>query len=239
MVADAYRRARAPAESKGRIGDYVSDVDRRSESVIRDVLAERVPGLAVLGEESGGDRGETFWAVDPLDATTNFLIGFPVVSVSVALIRDGEPSIGVVEAPLLGRRFSGARRRGAWCGRERLSVSRRPPERAIVATAFPFRVRHRLSEYSPVFSAVFDRIEDIRRAGSAALDLAWTASGVWDGFFELNLGVWDVAAGSLLVEEAGGVVSGWSGGRDFLSGDVLAGSPQTHAVLAEEAGRDR
>ena len=161
------------------------------------------------------------------------------MSVSIALIRNGEPWIGVVDAPLLGTRFSGARERGAWCDDERLSVSRRPPDHAIVATAFPFRVRHRLPQYAPVFRAVFDRIEDVRRAGSAALDLAWTASGVWDGFFELNLGVWDVAAGSLLVEEAGGLVSGWSGGRDFLSGDVLAGSPQTHAVLAEEAARGR
>jgi myo-inositol-1(or 4)-monophosphatase len=237
VVSDAYARVRGPAESKGRVGDYVSDVDRQSEAAIRDALAAGAPGIPVLGEEAGGERGDVFWAVDPLDATTNFLIGFPVVSVSVALVEGGRPVVGVVEAPVLGSRFSGARSRGAWCGDERLAASRRPPERAVVATAFPFRVRHRMREYRPVFDGVFERVEDIRRAGSAALDLAWTAAGVWDGFFELNLEVWDVAAGALLVEEAGGLVTDWDGGTGFLEGDVLAGSRRTHTVLLERAAR--
>jgi myo-inositol-1(or 4)-monophosphatase len=136
-------------------------------------------------------------------------------------------------------RFSGAEGQGAWRGRERLTVSARPPERAIVATAFPFRARQRMERYMPVLRGVFERTEDLRRAGSAALELSWTAAGVWDGYFELSLGVWDVAAGALLVREAGGVVTDWDGGDRFLDGDVLAGSPQAHGVLLEEAARRR
>src|SRR5204862_4370872 len=167
------------------------------------------PDIAVIAEESGGHAAERFWAVDPLDATTNFLIGFPIVAVSVALVEPPHPILGVVEAPLLGERFSGARGRGAWRGAERLAVSVRPPARAIVAMAFPFRARERMDRYEPVLRRVFDGTEDVRRAGSAALDLAWTAAGVFDGYLELNLGVWDLAAGALLVREAGGVVTDW------------------------------
>ena len=116
-----------------------------------------------------------------------------------------------------------------------MRVSERPVARAIVATALPFRDRSILPRYLPVLEAVFDRVEDIRRPGAAALDLAWVAAGVFDGYFELNLSVWDVAAGALLVQEAGGVVTDWDGGSNYLSGNVMAGSPATHAVLLAAA----
>ena len=214
-------------------GDYVTDADKLSESLIKDLLARETPDTPVLSEEAGGERAPTYWAVDPLDGTTNFIIGFPAWSVSVALISDGMPIAGAINAPHLQLAFTAARGFGAQQGNRKLRVSERPPEQAIVATAFPFRARHLMPRYRPAFDAVFERCEDIRRVGSAALDLAWVAAGAWDGYFELNLRDWDVAAGALLVEEAGGVVTDWEGGSDYLKGDVVAGSPQTHAMLLD------
>jgi myo-inositol-1(or 4)-monophosphatase len=223
------------SEAKG-AGDYVTATDRESEAAIRAFLAEAVPEVPVLGEESGGGGGVRFWAVDPLDGTTNFVLGFPVVAVSVALVEEGRPVVAAVTAPLLGLAFSAVRGGGAFAGERRLGVSDRAPARAVVATAYPFRRKALLGRYLPALEGVIDRAEDIRRAGAAALDLAWTAAGVFDGYFELNLGVWDVAAGALLVQEAGGVVTDWSGGPGYLSGEVVAGSPATHAMLLEAIG---
>ena len=221
------------AESKG-VGDWVTDADRVSEDAIRSFLAAATPDIPVLGEEEGGERGERFWAVDPLDGTTNFMIGFPIVAVSVGLIELGRPLVGSVRAPLLGLEFGAARGRGAWAGAERLAVSARPPERAIVATGFPFRRRELRPRHAVAFERVLQGVEDVRRAGAAALDLAWVASGVFDAYFELAMSVWDLAAGALLVEEAGGSVSGWNGEPDHLvSGDVVAGSPSTYSLVLD------
>jgi myo-inositol-1(or 4)-monophosphatase len=225
------------SEAKG-AGDYVTATDRESEGAIRAFLAEAGPDIPVLGEEAGGTEGDRFWAVDPLDGTTNFVLGFPVVAVSVALVDEGRPVVAAVAAPLLGLTFAATKGHGAFEGERRLRVSVREPSRAVVATAYPFRRKSLLDRYLPALEAVIDRAEDIRRAGAAALDLAWTAAGVFDGYFELNLGVWDVAAGALLVEEAGGVVTDWSGGPGFLSGEVVAGSPATHAMLLGAIGAD-
>ena len=221
-------------ELKG-VGDYVTAVDRESEEAIRSFLRRETPDIHVLAEESGGERGDRFWAVDPLDGTTNFLLGFPVVAVSVALIEHGRAVVGAVQGPMLGLSFSAARGQGAWSGGERIGVSQRPPDRAIIAMAFPFRARSLMPRYTAALERVLTGTEDIRRAGAASLDLAWVACGVFDGYLELNLSVWDVAAGGLLVEEAGGVVTDWEGGWDYLSGNVIAGSAQTHRVLLEAA----
>lgn len=214
-------------------GDYVTGVDRASEAAIRAYLADATPEIPILAEEGGGERGDTYWAVDPLDGTTNFMIGFPASSVSVGLIKDRRPVVGGIVAPQLGMSFAAARGLGARQGGRELHVSSRPPGQAIVATAFPFRARHLMPRFRPAFDAVFERCEDIRRVGSASLDLAWVAAGAWDGYFELNLRDWDVAAGALMVEEVGGVVTDWEGGTDYLKGDVVAGSPQTHAMLLD------
>jgi myo-inositol-1(or 4)-monophosphatase len=226
----------ADAESKGP-GDWVTEADRASEDAIRGYLGRATPDVPVLGEEEGGERGERFWAVDPLDGTTNFMIGFPIVAVSVALVWDGRPVAGSVRGPLLDLAFSAARGRGAWSGPDRLRVSDRPAARAIVATGFPFRqIAHR-PRHAAAFSPILESVEDVRRAGAAALDLAWVAAGVFDGYFELDMKVWDLAAGSLMVEEAGGVVTDWAGGGGHLTtGDVAAGSPATHAVVLEATG---
>jgi myo-inositol-1(or 4)-monophosphatase len=234
IVRRGFAEHAARAELKG-AGDYVTAVDRESEDAIRSFLRRATPDIHVFAEEGGGERGDRFWAVDPLDGTTNFVLGFPVVAVSVALIEMGRPVAGSVLGPLLDLSFSAARGQGAWSGSRRIHVSERPPERSIVAMAFPIRAKELLPRYQGALEEVLARTEDIRRAGAASLDLAWVANGVFDGYFELHLSVWDVAAGALLVEEAGGVVTDWEGGSGYLSGDILAGSPQTHRVLLEAA----
>jgi myo-inositol-1(or 4)-monophosphatase len=219
-------RAKAP-------GDYVSEVDLASEAAIRDELERLAPGIPFFGEEGGGDRAALGWLVDPLDGTANFLHGFPVVGVSVALVEDGRPAAGVVHAPMLATTFRCARGRGAWQDGERITVSTREPAQAICATGFPFKAKQRRRQYMPVFAGAFDAFEDLRRAGAASLDLAWVAAGVFDGFFEVGLGPWDVAAGALLIEEAGGVVTDWSGDTTswLATGDILCGSHAVHATL--------
>jgi myo-inositol-1(or 4)-monophosphatase len=218
-------------------GDYVTAVDHASEDAVRESLARDAPGVAFFGEEQGGTRAAVGWIVDPLDGTANFLHAFPAVGVSVALVEDGVPTVGVVHAPLLGSTWTARTGAGAWRDGRRLSVSERAPGEAICGTGFPFKAKARLPEYLAMFEACFRRFEDLRRPGAASLDLAWVAEGVFDGFFELGLGVWDVAAGALLIREAGGVVTDWAGGdRAWLeSGDILAGAGGVHAVLAELA----
>lgn len=219
-------------EEKGR-GDYVTDTDRQAEAAILAVLGQEQPRVPVLAEEQRGtEQGSLLWAVDPLDGTTNFVHGFPVVGVSVALLEDGRPQVSCVHAPLLGLTFTAARGMGAWAGAHRLRVANRAVSEAVVATGFPFRERSFVTRYLPVFQGALATFEDLRRPGAASLDLAWTAAGAFDGFFELNLGTWDVAGGVLLVEEAGGVCSDWDGGQNHvLTGHILAGSPAVHAEL--------
>jgi len=223
-----------PVDLKG-VGDYVTEVDRASERAISETLLAGEPSIPVVGEEEGGERSSRFWSVDPLDGTTNFLHRFPLVGVSVALVEDGRPVVGVVESPFLGETYLAAQGGGARVrredGEETLRISDRDPARAIVATGFPFRRKERIPRYLKVLEACLERFEDLRRPGAASLDLAWVASGVFDGFFELGLAPWDVAAGGLLIEEAGGVVSDWTGGPDYLAGSILAGPPAVHAEL--------
>lgn len=217
-------------------GDWVTAADVASENAVRAVL-ERETGLAVFGEEEGGERAEVGWLVDPLDGTSNFVHGLEAVGVSVGLVAGGEPVVGVVHAPLLDRTYSARKGGGAFRDERRLQVSERAPDQAIVATGFPFRRKELLVRYEPAFGAAIHRFEDLRRVGGASLDLCWTAEGVFDGYFELALGPWDVAAGALIVREAGGIVTDWDGdGAAWLaSGNILAGPPQVHGVLAEIA----
>jgi myo-inositol-1(or 4)-monophosphatase len=214
-------------------GDWVTAADIASEDAVRAVL-ERETGLPVFGEEAGGERADIGWLVDPLDGTANFVHGLDAVGVSVGLVSDGEPVVGVVHAPLLARTYAARKGGGAFRDERRIHVSGRAPEQAIVATGFPFRRKELWPTYAPAFDAAIHRFEDLRRVGAASLDLCWTAEGVFDGYFELRLGPWDVAAGAVIVREAGGVVTEWDGdGSSWLSsGNILAGSPAVHAVLA-------
>ena len=236
LIEGGLPRPGVAADQKG-AGDYVTAWDRRSESAILEVLAKEAPGVAVLAEERGGSPSGTRWAVDPLDGTTNFMRGLPVVAVSVGLLEGGLPLLGVVIAPFLGQEFAASRGDGATLNGERLpTLAAIDPSRAVVATGFPFREKTLMPRYRPVLEGALQRFEDLRRAGAAALDLAWTATGTFDGYFELNLNPWDVAAGAAIVREVGGRVSDWSGGDRWVeSRSILAGSRAVHEVLLELA----
>jgi myo-inositol-1(or 4)-monophosphatase len=238
--------ANAPRPDRGdekAAGDYVTDVDRASEAEIRRLLSDATPDIPILGEEAGGTiDAPVYWAVDPLDGTRNYLLGFPVVGVSVAAVRrpngetsgdaaGGDPIAGAVVAPFLDLEYSAGLGLGATCNGRPIAVSERPVAQAVLATGFPFRAKHLLARHLSALRSVVEEAEDVRRAGAASLDLAWTAAGVFDGYFELGLNVWDVAGGGLLVREAGGIVTDWDGGDGYLGGDILAGSPQAHASL--------
>lgn len=236
-----FRDADLTVERKG-AHDFVTAADRESERAIVAEIVRRHPGHRILGEE-GGDGGsgvgEHQWLIDPLDGTTNFLQGLPVFCVSVACRRGDELAAGVVIEPLSGDVFAAARGLGAqWNGRPMRASSRRGLDEAFVATGYPFRARETLDAYLEIFRAVFLRAKAIRRCGAAALDLAYTAAGVYDGFFEFRLSPWDIAAGALLVAEAGGRVTDLDGGGRYLdSGNVVAGGPGVHGeLLAEVAG---
>jgi myo-inositol-1(or 4)-monophosphatase len=239
--AEVVRSAGSPgtAAAKGLPGDWVTEVDLASERAIGSYLGSAVPEIPVSGEELGGETAGLRWVVDPLDGTTNYVHGFWAVGVSVALV-DERPLAGAIAAPFLDEAWHAAEGAGAtWERADGVAVpcrvSSRSSSRAIVATGFPFRRKERLPRYLAAMQDALDTFEDLRRPGAACLDLAWTACGVFDGFFELGLAAWDVAAGALLVSEAGGVVTDWNGGPGYLSGDILAGPPQVHAELARIA----
>jgi len=218
--------------------DYVTEYDHSSEEAVIEVLHKHAPGIPILGEERGGQRAPTMWTVDPIDGTTNFMRGLPVVGISVALVTDGVPVVGVVVAPWLDLEFTAERNKGAACNGDRLpNLADVPPERAVVATGFPTGAKkRRLELYRSVFNPVLDQFEDLRRCGSSALDMCWLAGGTFDGFFELALGTWDVAVGAAFILEVGGRVSDWSGTSGWLeSGDILAGSARVHDALVSFA----
>lgn len=219
-------------------GDYVTAVDREAEEAALSVLKREAPDIDVLAEESGGERVERVWVVDPVDGTTNLLRSFPVVGVSVGLLEEGQPVVAAIGGPHLGASWSAVAGGGAIDANGRpLRVGQREPAGCVVATGFPFRRKDErtLARYLGVFMGALIQFEDLRRAGAASIDLAYTAAGTFDGFFELNLGIWDIAAGALLVSEAGGVVTDWSGSEDavFDSGNILAGSPRWHEAMLE------
>lgn len=237
IIAGRFGRVARDIEAKAP-GDYVTTTDHASEEAIRESLARDTPDVDFFGEEQGGTRGTFGWLVDPLDGTANFMHAFPAVGVSVALVEEGRPIIGVVHAPRLQTTWTAFDGGGAAVDGRPVKVSGTAPAEAICATGFPFKAKERFPTYMTMFTASFRRFEDLRRPGAASLDLAWVGEGVFDGFFELGLGPWDVAAGALVIREAGGVVTDWRGDdRAWLeSGDILAGPPQVHEVLLGLAG---
>jgi len=197
--------------------------------------------LAEEGGCSGGD-GEIEWIIDPLDGTTNFIHGVPCFAVSIAARRRGQIVAGVVFDPLRLEKFTAVRGGGAFRNGVRLQVSAsRQLQECLLATGFPFRVKHLANSYLRIFQAFFAQVRDLRRMGAASLDLALVAAGVFDGFWEYDLNPWDFAAGSLLVEEAGGKISGFTPEENFWeSGNIVASNGHIHALmqalLAEAAG---
>jgi myo-inositol-1(or 4)-monophosphatase len=227
-------------QEKGR-GDLVTAADLASEETIADFLARETPEAALVSEEGMEHHAAgPVWYVDPLDGTTNFVQQFPVFAVSVGLAESADRRAarlrcGVVFNPVSGEVFYAARGRGSFLGLRRLQVSGKEQlGDAVIATGFPRRYHEELPSYLREFDAIFRRSRAIRRAGAAALDLCWTAQTVFDGFWEHRLSPWDIAAGALVVEEAGGRCSDFSGTRAFLeSGNILGASPAIHRQLLE------
>ena len=222
------------ADIKSR-NDWVSAADRESEHAIISCIRELSPGDSFLGEESGASAGKSnrTWIIDPLDGTSNYLQHFPVWCVSIGLRTGNDMTTAVVYEPLRDLFFSAERGAGAFRDNVRMHVSDQDKvEGAFLATGFPFRAQEYVSIYVDIFEDIIRVAKGVRRAGSAALDLAYTAAGVFDGFFELHLASWDVAAGSLLVREAGGIVTDFSGGdRWFDRGNIVGASPGVHRDL--------
>ncbi|MFQ5527514.1 MAG: inositol monophosphatase family protein [Thermoanaerobaculia bacterium] len=220
--------------------DFVTSADRASEAAILELLGETVPGDQILSEEEGvvGSPAEYQWIIDPLDGTTNFMRRLPIFGVSVACRRGGEVCVGVVFDPINDRLYSAELGAGADCDGKPLRVSdRESVSGTFLATGFPFKAREAIDLYLEIFRRVFLEATAIRRCGAAVLDLAHTASGVYDGFFEFRLSAWDLAAGTLLIEEAGGRVSDLDGGRRYLeTGNLVAGPPGVHAELLATIG---
>jgi myo-inositol-1(or 4)-monophosphatase len=218
-------------------GEFVSTADLRAERIIKAELRKARPGYGMLFEESGAQPGsdpQHRWIVDPLDGTTNFLHGIPHFAISIALERDGEIVAGVVYEPVRDEMYWAEKGIGAYVNDRRIRVSaRRRLADSVIGTGTPFGARIERSPYVATLTAVMGATAGIRRLGSAALDLAYVAAGRFDGFWEFGLQPWDLAAGILLVREAGGYVSDLAGGRDMLaSGDVLAANDHLHVRLA-------
>lgn len=236
MVRQMNRLESLEVVEKGR-NEFVSAVDRAAEEAIIEVIRDHYPEHAILGEESGASGDHEYqWIIDPLDGTTNYLHGFPVFSVSIAVARSGTFEHGVVYDPLRQEIFTASRGEGAQLDGRRIRVSKqRSLRRALLATGFPYRITAERSDtYLEMLRAVLTEAAGVRRLGSAALDLCYVAAGRVDGFWELGLRKWDLAAGALIIREAGGRISDFNGSDAFIeSGDIVAGTPKVYAALSK------
>lgn len=217
--------------------DFVTEVDRAAEQAIIDTLLKAYPQHGILGEETGTTHGQADsdyqWIIDPLDGTTNFIHGMPVYAVSIALAHRGVVQQGVVYDPTRDELFTASRGAGAFLNSRRIRVSSRVRlEDSLIGTGFPFRKGDDFDAYMEMFKRVSQRCVGLRRPGAAAIDLAYVAAGRYDGFFESGLKAWDMAAGSLLITEAGGLVGNFAGDGDYLlRGEVVAATPRVFAQL--------
>ncbi len=208
--------------------DFVSEVDKIAEDAIINELKTTFPNHSILGEESGEILGDNRfqWIIDPLDGTTNYLHGFPQYAVSIALYENNEATHSVVYDPFKEELFSASKGQGAYLNEHRIRITNtRGFKDTLIGTGFPFKSPQYLDAYLAMFKAIHPQVAGIRRAGSAALDLAYLAAGRMDGFWEIKLNIWDIAAGALLVKEAGGFIGDFSGADKYLeTGNVVAGN---------------
>lgn len=239
LLRGEFRRHRTIAYKGGR-GNLVTDMDRRAEDAVVRILRRAFPSHGIVGEEGGGrlKDAEYRWHVDPIDGTTNYAHGLAAYTVSIGLERRGTPVAGVVYDPSRDELFHAARGGGAWCGKRRLRVSRTTRlGESLLATGFPYSPAGRLRNLR-YFDRLLPVTRAIRRLGSASLDLCYTASGIFDGFWEFGLKSWDVAAGVLIVEEAGGKVTDFSGGPAPLDGEeFLATNGKIHRAMVRVLNR--
>lgn len=220
--------------------DFVTEVDKAAEAAIIEVLREAYPDYGILAEESGLTPGEGAgndyqWIIDPLDGTTNFIHGFPQYAISIALAYKGQINQALIYDTLRNEMFTASKGGGAFLNERRIRVSKcLKLENSLIGTGFPFRIFDHIDTYLKVFKELTQRTSGLRRAGSAALDLAYVASGRLDGFWEFGLRPWDIAAGCLLITEAGGLVGDLAGGESYLkTGNLIAGSPKVFSQLLQ------
>jgi myo-inositol-1(or 4)-monophosphatase len=233
ILRSADKASHLAVDSKGK-NDFATEIDRLAEKEIISIIKAAYPEHSILAEESGEHAGNDFvWVIDPLDGTTNFIHGFPQYAVSIALKYKNRIEIGVVYDPLREELFTAKRGGGAMLNNRRLRVTGLTSMKgALIGTGFPFKVPQHLDAYLNMFRAITIDSAGIRRAGSAALDLAYLAAGRLDAFWEIELKEWDMAAGILLVKEAGGVATDFSFKDDYLaSGNLIAGSPRMHQLM--------
>lgn len=233
-----FRRLASGAVRKKAFHDFVTEADQASEAALTDYIRGRFPDHAVMAEEGSPDevREELRWIIDPLDGTTNFIHGIPMFAVSVGLEdRDGLLA-GAVYDPVHDEMFHASRGNGARLNDLPIRCSEQARfDEALLSTGFPFRYFQKVDQYLRVFRSFMEGTSGIRRAGSAAMDLAYTACGRYDGFWETGLAPWDMAAGALLIREAGGIVTDFNGGDDFLEdGEIVAGGPAIHDRMLGE-----
>ncbi len=218
--------------------DFVTTIDKESENIIISTIQKKFPDHHFLAEESAANTttGQYRWIIDPLDGTTNFIHQYPVFSVSIALEFEGDIILGIVYDPLREELFTAEKGGGAFLNGLSFHVSQISElNGCLISTGFPFRQKEIIDDYLKLFKNIFFKVSDIRRAGSAAIDLAHISCGRCDGFFEIGLSPWDIAAGSLLIQEAGGLVTDFNGGNDYLStGNIVAATPVIHTKLLEE-----
>jgi len=218
--------------------DFVTEVDKAAEAVIIETLRETYPKHAILAEEtgrSGQDDSEFQWIIDPLDGTTNFIHGFPQYAVSIAMAHKGVLTHAVVYDPSRNELFTATKGAGAFLNDKRIRVSKRAKlDEALIGTGFPYRVFDHIEAYLAIFKEMTRRTAGVRRPGAASLDLAYVASGRLDGFWEFGLSPWDMAAGALLISEAGGLVGDLAGEANYLaSGNIVCGTPKVFAQLLQ------
>ncbi|MBT5232098.1 MAG: inositol monophosphatase, partial [Methylococcales bacterium] len=208
-----------------------------AERIIVDTLKETYPEHSFMGEEYGLSEGDPNhqWIIDPLDGTTNYLHGFPQFSISIALRYKNSLEQAVIYDPLRDELFTASKGSGAYLNDKRIRVANRKTlDGSLLGTGFPFKAQGEIDHYLKTFKALFLQAADIRRPGSAALDLAYVAAGRLDGFWEMKLSPWDIAAGVLLIQEAGGIVSDFAGNKEFFSsGNVVAGNPKIHPHIVK------
>ncbi len=218
--------------------DFVTQVDKLSEEMIISHIKKAYPDHAILSEEMGHQKGfnqDYCWIIDPLDGTRNFMHGYPQFAISIAIMKNNLLELGLVYDPIRQELFTATRGQGAYVNSRRMRISAtKKLEQAIIGTGFPFRNKENIKTYLSTFENVFLKCGDIRRAGSAALDLAYIAAGRLDGFWESDLKIWDIAAGALMIKEAGGIVSDFQGGETYIEhGNIVAGNPKVYKELIQ------